>query len=236
MTMTRSRKAATSVLALLSLVAALGCSRSASAPTPPPQERLEAAAKRMAALTSLRFTLTHEQGRTPLLAGIEAQRAEGAVALPDQASLQVEAVVTGVGAFISLSILVKGAEVSMTDPLTGAWRPLPAGSLPFNFLDLGLTLASIARAIQSPAYTSREVIGGVASQGIRGSVTGKQLASLVPSATPTATAGIEVWVGEDNLIRRVRLTGPVVPKDSPEVVRVLSFTAFDQPVTIALPR
>jgi hypothetical protein len=105
----------------------------------------------MAALSSLRFSLTHEKGRTPLMAGIEAQEVQGTVRLPDQAAIRVEAVATALGAFIPLELLIHGAQASMTDPFSGTPQPLSAESLPFNFLDLGVTLSGIARSLQDPA-------------------------------------------------------------------------------------
>ena len=201
-------------------------------PTPTPEERLKAAADRMAALSSLSFTLTHEEGSTPLMVGVELQKAQGVVALPDRASLDVEAIVTALRAFLSLKIVVDGAQASMTDPLTGAPRELPADSLPFNFLNLGVTLGDIARALRDPVYTTSQEIDGVMSRGIAGSILGQDLSSLIPVAVRDAHVGLEMWVGEDDLIRRVRIAGPVVSSDSLEVVRNLILGSFDQPVTI----
>ena len=221
------------LLALLGLV--FGCSAPAE-PTPTPQETLEAAAERMAALTSLSFILTHEEGRTRLLAGIEAEKAEGVVALPDQASLQVEAVATAINAFISFQVVVNGPQAYMTDPLKGTWQELPTASLPFNFQDLGNTLGGIVRALDDPRYTSTQNLAGVPSLGVAGTVAGQRLSALIPSAVPDAEVRLEVWVGEDHLIRRVRIEGSVAANDPPKMVRVLALSAFDEPVAIDIPR
>ena len=227
------RTAAAILLLLLLLFPGLACAQDSSpTPGPPPQDALERAAQRMAALSSLRFSLTHEKGRTPLIAGIEAQTAQGTVLLPDQASLHVEAVATTLGAFIPLELLIHGAQISMTDPFTGTPQRLSAESLPLNFLNLGVTLADIARALQGPLYTTDKTIDGVASRGIGGSLLGRDLQPLVRSAIADARVALEVWVGEDNLIRRVRIEGAVTPSDPADLVRILSFSAFDQPAII----
>ena len=212
----------------------VGCGNGDSAPEPleTPQETLEGAAIQMASLTSLSFVLSHEEGYSPLFPGVEAQRVEGVVALPDQAGMEVEARVSALGSFISIKIVVDGADATMTDPLTGALRSLPASSLPFNFLDLGATLGAIALAMQDPAFTEDRTIDGVSSRGIAGTVTGLDLRTLIPAATAEAEVRLEVWVGEDSLIRRVSIDGVVVSNDPAGVVRILTFGAFDQSVTI----
>lgn len=222
--------AAAAVMALVS--ASCGSSDSAPESLETPRQTLEGAAIRMASLTSLSFVLSHEEGYSPLLPGVEAQRVEGVVALPDQAGLEVEARISALGSFISIKIVVDGADATMTDPLTGAPRSLPASSLPFNFLNLGATLGAIALAMQDPAFTEGRTIDGVPSQGIAGAVTGRDLRVLIPAARADAEVRLEVWVGEDSLIRRVSIGGVVVSNDPSGVVRILTFGAFDQPVTI----
>ena len=59
-------------------------------------------------------------------------------------------------------------------------------------------------------------IDGIHSRGIRGSVSGQALISLIPLAVPSNEVDLELWVGEENYVRRVRIVGPVVAQDSPE--------------------
>ena len=224
---------ATAIMALMVLISvSCGSSDSATESLKSPQQTLAEAATRMATLTSLGFVLSHEEGYSPLLPGVEAHRVEGVVALPDQAGLEVEARISALGSFISIKIVVDGADATMTDPLTGAPRSLPASSLPFNFLNLGATLGAIALAMQDPAFTEGRTIDGVPSQGIAGAVTGRDLRVLIPAARADAEVRLEVWVGEDSLIRRVSIGGEVVANDPSGVVRILTFGAFNQPVTI----
>ena len=202
------------------------------APTPTPADVLGEAAERMAALGSLAFALEHEEGRSPIMPGVEAERVEGVVALPDRASLRVDAIATALGMFVSLEIVIEGTEASMTDPLTGAPRRLEAASLPFDFLDLGVTLGDIVRRVEGPAFATVEEVDGSPGRWISGAVLGRDLTALIPSAVADATVRLEVWVGEDHLVRRVRIDGPVVAGDAPGVVRALTFRAFDEPVTV----
>ena len=59
---------------------------------------------------------------------------------------------------------------------------------------------------------------------------------LVPGAPEGETLHMEVWVGRDDyLVRKVRLTGRLVEADTPEIVRVLELSRFDEPVSIEPP-
>ena len=125
------------------------------------------------------------------------QSVEGSVALPDQINLQLSD--------------PKGADIS----------------LPFRFEDLGMTLAGIARAIQDPADTTGAWIDNVRSRGVSGTVAGQQLIALIPSAVSDAKVTLTMWVDAQSMVRRVRIEGPVVPDDPPDVVRVLDVWDFD---------
>ena len=211
---------------LLTTVAACGPSAVQSDLTP--QERLANAAERMEQVTSLAFTLSHEEGHTPLMLGVVLQGAEGTAQLPDQASMRVEALISALNTFLEMEIVVDGENTTMTDPLSGVPLPIPTSSLPFNLHGLGNTLSGILLAVQDPAYTDSDTLEGVASQGIGGTISGADIQPLIPGADATLTQDIEVWVGEDNLVRRVRIAGKVLANDTEPVVRILTFAAFDE--------
>ena len=58
------------------------------------------------------------------------------------------------------------------------------------------------------------------------------LSRLVRAASGDVQVGLELWVGDDDLIRRLRIEGPLVSRDAPGVVRILTLESFDQPATI----
>jgi hypothetical protein len=96
------------------------------------------------------------------------------------------------------------------------------------FDGLGTTLAGILEGLQNPADGPRKWIENVPTRGFLGSVTGEQLKDLIPSAIPDATAAISLWIGEDGLIRRLEIQGPLTPDDVTTVVRVLALHGFDE--------
>ncbi|MCY4625138.1 MAG: LppX_LprAFG lipoprotein [Chloroflexi bacterium] len=231
-----------STLALLMLVVLAFTATAACSPTDEPSdltpsERLENAAARMKQVTSLEFTLSHEEGHTPLLLGVVLQGAQGTVQHPDQASMSVDAEVSALNTFLEMQIEVDGENATMTDPLSGVPLELPSSQLPFNLHNLGDTLSGILLAIQAPEYSGNESLDGVSSRGIAGAISGANIQPLIPGADGTLQQDIEVWVGEDDLVRRVRITGKVFANDIAPVIRILDFTAFDeaQPSVRAMP-
>ena len=225
------------VLALLALASCgdnLPLEGPTPTPTPTPEQRLEAAAARMATLTSLAFRLTHEEGTTQVFEGVVATAVSGEVAIPGGANVEVEA--EALGFFVSINIVVSGDQAYMTDPISQTWQSLPASDLPFEFRDLGVTLAGILRSVDSPAFGAGQDINGVSTLGITGTVTGSDLATLIPGANVDAMLDIELYVDSDGLVRRVRLSDAIVEGDVATVVRVLDFSAFDEPVSVTVPQ
>ena len=211
-------------LAALALAAACGPS---DEPEQTPRERLEAAAARIAQVSSVDFTLSHDEGETPLLPGVALQQADGTVEGTERAVVEVEALIAFTNSFIQMSIVIDGEDATMTDPLSGTPLPVQTSALPFNLRGLGATLQGILTAIEDPAYSGAETIDGVPSDGVAGAISGAAIQPLIPGADAALRQDIEVWVGDDDLPRRVRISGRLLPNDAGQVVRVLSFRNFD---------
>ena len=166
-------------------------------PTPTLTVALGNAATRMAALRSLRFTLTGE-GVSPV-PGMEAQRVAGEVTLPDEISLQV------------------------TDE-AGAVQDVQAGSLPISFADLGVTVSGLVKGLQGPSEAASQWIDNRPHRGISGSVQGNRLTGLFPSADIDGDFTLTLYVGDNDLIRRIRIEGPLAPGDPADAARVLDLS------------
>ena len=191
------------------------------------QERLDRAAERIGQVTSVDFTLSHDEGETPLLPGVALQQAEGTVDGPERAVVDVEAMVTFTNSFIEMNISVDGENATMTDPLSGNPLPVQTDALPFNLRNLGGTLSGILMGIQEPAYSGDETVDGVASRVIAGTIAGAAIKPLIPGAVADLQQEIEVWVGDDDLPRKVRIAGLLLSNDAEGVIRVLSLRNFD---------
>lgn len=225
------RRAYVGFLVLLVPALMLGVLASCGSPAPEdqpsPQDLLDEAAERIGQVRSLDFTLSHEEGVTPLFSGIVLQKAEGTVEGPDRATVDVEALVSLINSYIEMSIVIEGEDATMSDPLSGNPVPVATSELPFNLHNLGSTLSGILRAVKEPTHAGDETVDGVASRVISGSITGAAIQPLIPGADAGLSQDIEVWVGTDDLTRKVRITGRLLPDDEEPVIRVLSFRNFD---------
>ncbi|MBM3926232.1 MAG: LppX_LprAFG lipoprotein [SAR202 cluster bacterium] len=205
-------------------------------PPPPPQEMLSTSAARMASLKSLTFSMTHEKGVSPLMSGVVMESMDGQAALPDRFSLDVKAQATALRAFINIKILAASGKTYMTDPVSGRLQEVDPSTLPFNFTNLGGTLAGIINAMMSPLPRGIETVDGKQAQKIVGPVLSQNLSGLVPKAAQGLPVGLEVWIEENTtLLLRARISGPVVSNDPPDIIRVLTFHNFDTPITITSP-
>ena len=205
-------------------------------PTKSPKDLLSASATQMGGLDSLTFTLTHERGSTPLSPGIVMNEMEGAVNLPDKFSVDIKAEATIFNAFIKIKVIGIENTFHMTDPISGSWREILPSDLPFNFVDLGATLGGIMTSIENPVAKTDESISSQSTVHIKGIVRSEDLLDLIPYAANNMEVGIEVWIQEhDPFLIRALIKGQVVSSDPPDVVRILTFNNFNDPITVESP-
>ncbi len=208
-------------------------------PTPSPREVMERASNRMMTLNTARFSLVHEgEGSVELFPGVELQQLEGQVDMPDRFRVSAEAMSTLFRSFIRIDVVVSGDRAFIRDFIDeDKWNPTPVESLPFDFTDLGSTLSDIIMDLQAPVFTGTEEVDGAPSQRVKGTVLSESLGVLVPGAHLGHQLELELWIGQsEGLLRKVRIEGPIVSTDSPDVVRILAIHSFGKPVEIALPQ
>ncbi len=192
----------------------------------------------MIALETAAFSLEHEEeGSAQLFPGVELLSVKGQVNMPDRFKVNVEAVLAFPRTFLKIDIVVVEDQARMTDFINREkWIEVPVESLPFDFADLGRTLSDIILAMEQPEFRKAQVVDGVPSRHIVGTIPSEGLGALIPAADPGYELGLELWIGEpQGLLRRVRIQGKILSTDDPDVVRVLRIRAFDEPVEISLP-
>ena len=193
----------------------------------------------MVILDTARFALDHEAGGSALLfPGLELKSVEGEVDMPDRFEVQVGAESIFPRSFVEIDVVVVENQAFMTDFINRKkWNSISVDNLPFNFADLGRTLAGIMLAMEGPVFNGTETVDGVPARRVRGIIPSEALSVLIPKTAEGFEVGLELWVGkEEGLLRKVRIEGQILASDRIDVVRVLKIFEFDQPVEISLPQ
>lgn len=205
-------------------------------PTPDPQVTLRRAVSQVLEMKSAAFTLEHQVGSTILFPGLEMSKASGVVDIPNKIRLRVEAQSTIPRSFVEINVVIIGEQAWMTDFISGQWRQVPLESLPVTFSDLGRTLADIIEAVRDPRLIGSQALEGRDTYRIEGRVQSEDLAALVPGAGEGFEVVLMLWLDQDDgLLRRVLITGQVVPSDIPGAVRLLTLEDINLPVDITAP-
>ena len=205
-------------------------------PTPDPQVTLRRAVSQVLEMESAAFTLEHQVGSTILFPGLEMSKASGVVDIPDKIRLRVEAQSTIPRSFVEINVVIIGDQAWMTDFITGQWRQVPPESLPVTFSDLGRTLADIIEAVRDPRLVGPQELDGRNTYRIEGRVQSEDLAALVPGAGEGFEVVLMLWLDQDDgSLRRVLISGQVVPSDIPGAVRLLTLEDINLPVDITVP-
>jgi hypothetical protein len=226
------------LLAGLALAAACGGGGEKAAPTPAtlPQadEILPKVVERVGAVKSFHFRLEHENGLSPMPLDLKLKTAEGDVQVPDRMKAKLEADVAG--ALLRVEVVGIGEEGWMTNPFSHEWQPLPAGTTISAIFDPAAGIQAVAGSLQDVRVAGVEKVGGDNTYLLEGKVDSGVLKAAVPIAEPGLTVNVKVWVGVDDYnIRQVRLEGPFASGEPENIVRILTLSKFDEPVSIEPP-
>ena len=222
---------------LLVISLAAGC-RSEPAPTPEPpvdpRAVLRQSADRLISLRTVAFDLEHQTGATELLPGVEMTRAYGETEIGKGFRFTVEARLGS--SYFETAAVVLGRRAYMTNFLTGRWEEVSPEALPFNFSDVGQSLAALLESVRDPELLGTEPLNGRDTYRLRGMVWSDDLAALVPNAGKGFEVEMELWVDRAHgALVLASMTGPIVATDIPEVVRTLRLEGIDAPVEITAP-
>jgi len=226
------------LLAGLALAAACGGGGEKAAPTPatlpPADEVLPKVVERVGAVKSFHFRLEHENGLSPMPLDLKLKTAEGDVQVPDRMKAKLEADVAG--ALLRVEVIGIGEEGWMTNPFSHQWQPLPKGTTISAIFDPAAGIKAVAGSLQDVSVAGVEKVGGDNTYLLEGQVDSGVLEAAAPIAEPGLTVNVKVWVDvEDYTIRQVRLEGPFAPGEPENIVRILSLSKFDEPVSIEPP-
>jgi hypothetical protein len=239
-TMRGALHAALMLTAAAGVAATSACSDRSKAPPAPAMtsaELLRHAADSVATLRSLFFTLAAQ----PVVPGIRfgaVAGGDGTVVWPDRLVFR--------GTMQSTPTLAAPVVIAMCGPdrylELGDGNFMRMEALPnvHRLLfapDTGLVPAVLTGLEQVSAPEAAKV-GDVATWRLNGTVADRLLAAL-PGRTAPAVAPLraELWIGQEDLrLHRAILSGPMFDGDSTATVRTLTFSRFNEPLPLTVPR
>ena len=155
------------IAALTCLLVAAACGTGggeiveAPSPTPPPDPAviLQAAADRFQALQFFTFTMTHENGGTPIAFGLLMEDVIGQVVAPDR--LEAEVGAWAGGFFFDVSLIAIGEETWLTNPFTDEFELIERGIVSSALLDPATGISGIIRDAKDPVLEGEASIEGI---------------------------------------------------------------------------
>lgn len=232
-------RAAAAILAMAVALVAVSCGGPEPTPTPTitAEDVRDRGAETLRNLSTVHFLVTHEVGGTDIGFSSTLTEAEGDGVFPDKAEFVAKATSALFGnAALELDIVQYGEITHLRDRISMVWQALPAGTLAIDFTNINGSIADALASLGGLDLTDGGSVDGTPVHKLTGTTPSTSMRGLVPGAPEGETLHMEVWIGRDDyLVRKVRLTGRLVEADTPDVVRVLELSRFDEPVTIEPP-
>jgi lipoprotein LprA len=199
------------------------------------EEVVAQSAARFEELESFHFKLEHENGTTEIPLNLGLETAEGDVVLPDRLAANIDADAGPVG--VSVKVVAIGDMTWITNPFTRQYQRLPGNTSLRDIADPAALVAAVGRSLRDPRIEGTESVGGVDCYRIKGTIQTDDLEEALSLADSGRTLEVDAWIGRDDLLlRRARLSGALVPDEDEDIVREITLSNFDAPVTIEAPQ
>lgn len=204
---------------------------------------LTSASETMANLKTFHFEIETLQGGDTSI-GVNVQKIEGDVRRP----LDFQATITAKVPFGTITVRAVGIDgvFSIQNPLEndGSWMTLDGGNELFSLVNPDIILLLAVRALQDAKIDGTEKIDGVETTLITGQIDFQNIAkafgndgerSDVASQLATTPLDVLVWIDSETRIHAIELNGALLAIDSDTSSRMITFSAYDEPVEIAPP-
>lgn len=202
-------------------------------PLPSVESILEASATKMQAVRTLHFVFEHEHGSTVIVRKIAMTSATGDVVAPDRMQANIEGSLGPVN--FKAGMILIGPDAWLQNPLTQRWE---SDSITIDqVFDPQQGVVALMRGAPGAELKGVEKVDGVNCYRVEVTLDSSKLELLPGEPEPGHSVLTVAWIGvEDSLARRIELRGPVAASESQDIVRRISFSKFDQDVTIVAPR
>ena len=235
-----NRKLLYMVMAIGLLSLTVACQGGATpTPTAEPEltvdEILSRVAENLAAMSSVRFSMTDETETGAQFFGQTLKSVEGEVSASDSMRMLVDVESPAFG-FVEIEIVAVGEQSYMKFSKDAPWAPLPLDQVPFNFKGMGDTLSELAPILRTPTITGRESVGGALAIRVEGELLSEELSNLITSVDPGHSVTMTLWIdASEHTLRQLRLTGNVFDDDGPGTRRLIVIREFNVPIDIQHP-
>ena len=221
----------------LAVVACGGGDAATATPAAPglsPRDVLDSSAAAMAEVSSFRYSLENFGGETPLTAGLSMRSARGVMAQPDQLTAQISASFSGFR--VEVNVISVGQRTYMTNPITGGWQTFDTGLSPVAFFDPVKGVNLILQGMIQPSIGEPSEVDGAPAVRIVGQLPAEAVQFIAGSFAEGSVLEAELLIGqEDRLLKHVRLAGRITEGEPDGMVRVLTFSDFNQTFDIKPP-
>lgn len=205
---------------------------------------LQRASEALAALETFGFELETTRGSSTILEGFELKGVEGVVLRP----VSIEAEVTiglPIGEVTITAVGIDG-EFWVQDPFSeGEWIALGGDPQIQSMINPDAIITSAVRLVQDARITGTEKVDGVETTVVEGTLDFfSQVESVINSADGPAPLAqylaegprdITFWIDDENRVVEMEIRGPIFVTESDDVVRVIRFFDFNEPVQIQVP-
>lgn len=211
-----------------------GKSAPAGSPTPTAAGVLKHSSRAMADVSTFQFVLASQGGDTPLPGGMALSGANGVMARPDRVDLTARARFAGF--VVEVRVINVAGVTYMTNPLTGGWQRFEGNLNPLAFFDPAQGVTLVLDSVTEPAIVASEPVAGYETYHITGRLPAGAVQFISGSFVEGSVLDADLWIDrDDSLLRKVQLKGRITQGEVDGVVRNLTFSNFNEPVSIQPP-
>lgn len=205
-------------------------------------EILRNAARVMAELSTFAFEIETTRGESTIFQGLNVREITGAVRRPVDFTATVS-VDLPFGAIDVTAVGVDG-QAWLQDPLGNGedWIPLEGSENIVALINPDTLIVNSIGLIQDARVDGMEDLDGVETTRIAGTIdfaaTAERLTGgsvELPEQIASEALPVLVWVDDQGRVREIEVSGPIVNTESEDVVRVIRFFDFNEPVEIEAP-
>lgn len=160
---------------------------------------------------------------------------DGDLVVPSRLRANVGGTFQGVP--LKSELVVIGGAHYLKDPFSGTWQRVSLGTSPVAFFDPAKGVLAVIKGARGLALNGSERVGGVDCDRVTGKVRTSALRPLLGNPGSSKLVPVELWIGhDDSLLRRIRLSGVVVPGDGAGAVRTVELSNYGEHVSIVAPQ